>query len=76
MATMVERFENEGPNCIYLGPNGNYDLYIHLTEGGSISTVIARYGPEGEYISGIPFISRYPQLREAADRALALGYKF
>lgn len=76
MATMVERFELEGPGCIYLGPHGRYDLYVHLRDGGSISTVIARYGPEGEYISGTAFINHYPELREAADRAIALGYRF
>jgi hypothetical protein len=36
-------------------------------------TVIARYGPEGDYISGMQFVNDYPQLKVAEHFAQQKG---
>lgn len=56
--------------CIYLGSadeTRHTDLYVHTGEG---ATVIARYGAEGDYISGLAFTDRVPQLALALVRAV------
>lgn len=60
--------------CVFLGNISTsrvYDLYFH-SEGNE--TVIARWGSDGsDYISGIPFADRVPELSIALVRAQRLG---
>lgn len=62
--------------CIYLGPFGDegaveFDLWF-CPQGGTISTVMARYGDgPSEYHSGIQ--SQMPPLVEAKRRAATRG---
>lgn len=55
--------------CVFLGTHENYDLYYCSAN----PTVIARYGSEGDYISGLVFAERIPALNVAADRAITVG---
>lgn len=64
--------------CVFLGRMGSYDLYFH--DGGErpiFTTLVARDGEAGEYISGLPF-SRpgggSPELQEARHRAMKAGF--
>lgn len=60
--------------CTFLGEHGEYDLY-HCMQGGDSPTVIARYGSEGDYKSGLIFSSVDGDLAEAKKRAIALNLK-
>lgn len=61
------RHQHDCDKCISLGEHNEYDLYY--CEQGGLPTVIARFGPEGEYKSGMCFILVDPDLKEAARRA-------
>lgn len=61
--------EHDCDDCAFLGIHGDYDLYFCETN----PTVIARYGVDGDYISGLVFIPTMPILAEAAKRAVAAG---
>jgi len=53
-----------------------YDLYVCSHKDKEIDTVVARYGDEGrEYGSGVYFRDTILPLKEAYQRAVALGYK-
>ena len=46
------RHEHDCTCCNPLGQVGEYDLYFCM-QGGDNPTVIARYGRDGDYMSGI-----------------------
>lgn len=58
--------------CKPLGQFGEYDLYYCGQRGDP--TVIARYGPDGDYLSGLSFADHSEPLGEAKKRALERGY--
>jgi hypothetical protein len=66
------RYEHDCDECVFLGHHGKYDLYY--CERSEI-TVIARFGPLGDYKSGLSFAKHglIPELVEAYKRAQALG---
>jgi hypothetical protein len=65
------RYPHNCQDCTYLGRLDKYDLY-HCPQHG-LPTVIACYGAEGAYKSGMSFAKGIdPELSEARRRALAL----
>lgn len=59
--------------CTFLGTyKYKYDLY-YCGNAIPCPTVIARYGEDGDYISGIPFITNDEVLAIAAQRAIDKG---
>jgi hypothetical protein len=65
------RHEHDCDCCTYLGHFEKYDLY-HCAHGGN-PTVIARYGDDGDYMSGMCFAGQVKPLGVAKERALAKG---
>ena len=66
------RYEHDCEKCKPLGEFQEFDLYFcEQALGGK--TVIARSGPEGEYVSGMSFADSMPELGEAKRRAIAAG---
>lgn len=66
-------FQHDCEDCIYLGPADTHhvnDLYVHPGEG---ETVIARYGKDGDYVSGLALADRVPELALAVVRANKLN---
>lgn len=61
--------EHDCECCTYLGTMDKHDLYVCPSE----PTVIARYGPDGDYKSGLAFVNHSELLRVAADLALERG---
>lgn len=66
-------FPHDCPTCRFLGrfrfEGQDRDLYYCPGE----PTVLARFGKDGDYASGLPFINNNP-LREAALRAIEAGH--
>lgn len=59
-------------NCTFLGSADENDLYFCPQHG--IPTVIARYGPDHHYESGMPFsYGQSPLLTAARELAIARG---
>ena len=46
--------EHDCPHCIFLGHRDGVDVYAHT---GDHATLIARYGPNEQYASGLSFIT-------------------
>lgn len=73
MRAVKPRWEHDCSDCTWLGPLNSADLYACITGYGpdnlKIETVIARYGPEGEYRSGLEFIDKDAALGSAYNRA-------
>lgn len=67
------KFKHNCPCCTFLGNYKEFDLY-HCEQVG-IPTVIARYGENGDYCSGMEFgkENKIPELGEAYRRAKELG---
>lgn len=69
----TQMFEHDCGACKFLGTTNvgkrPADLYFHPGPG---TTVIARYGKDGDYISGLELISHEPTLAVAAERALRM----
>lgn len=65
------RYQHDCDKCHSLGPYQEYDLYV--CPEGIDPTVIARFGPDGDYLSGLCFADRIPQLGEAKRRAIIQG---
>lgn len=74
---MYPLHEHDCERCIYLGGYNNHDLYAcpEFSSESSVlpPTVIARYGPDGDYYSGIVFADFRPELGEALRRAIERG---
>ena len=75
-------FTHDCASCVYLGrasvTEDPCDLYVCPSrKDGGVLTVIARFGPDSEYASGLIEIEGRPMsgLVEAMDRAEALGYR-
>lgn len=63
------RYIHDCDECVFLGAESQYDLYFC----GANPTVIARYGTEGDYLSGLALVSKVPVLAVAAGLALDRG---
>lgn len=63
------RYLHDCEECVFLGTYNQYDLYFC----GANPTVIARYGTDGDYLSGLHFIPYEPALALAASRAIEAG---
>lgn len=70
-AAVAVRYEHDCDLCTTLGEWHEFDLYF-CTQGGS-PTVIARYGTDEKYLSGLDFVIVYAPLVVAAERARAKG---
>lgn len=72
-----KRYIHDCSNCIFLGRFKKYDLYICLgsqrTGHKFDDTVIARYGEDGDYYSGMPFREVNFALKECFKRACDKG---
>lgn len=82
----IPQHPHDCDRCVFLGRHGTDDLYFH--DGGAVphfTTLIARFGEDGDYSSGMAFSVPYtsidgaqqpalPSLAEARSRAIALGY--
>lgn len=66
------RFAHDCSDCKPLGEFGGTDLYF--CDQGGIPTVIARYGENGDYFSGLGLVEKIPELAEAKKRAVEAGY--
>ncbi len=62
-------------SCIFLGQYGKYDLYVCPNGGlAGRETFIGRYGEDGDYQSGAPFVGKIDSITEAHRRhELMLG---
>src|SRR3954465_1460085 len=77
----VPLYEHDCDNCTYLGqmpadPSERYGvevLDLYYCPQGVLPTVIARYGSEGDYISGLVFAPFVPYIAEAKRRAEERG---
>jgi len=63
------RYTHDCEECIFLGTHSRYDLYYC----GANPTVIARYGTDGDYNSGLACASTDPILAIATVRAITAG---
>ena len=70
--TMTKRFEHDCDDCIFLGQYANYDLYAH--SGDRESSIIYRYGDEGDYGSGLNITTN--PTKEGFIRAVKMGFKW
>lgn len=66
------RYAHDCAACVWLGQMDVYDLYFCL-QGGGLPTVIARYGHEGAYKSGMALADVDMALHEARSRARLRG---
>lgn len=64
-------WEHDCGQCTFIGHSGGMDMY-HCTQVGS-DTLIARYGPGGDYISGTAFAEVDETIWKAAVLAEAMG---
>lgn len=69
------RYSHTCDSCTFLGRFGDKDLW-HCTQD-VLPTVIARYGPLGNYTSGMEIARRGldPDLVEARNRAIHRGLR-
>lgn len=67
------KFVHDDDHCTFLGHFEGADLY-HCDQGGVLPTLIARHSDQdSDYVSGLCFADRDPQIGEAKRRAEALG---
>lgn len=69
VTTEETRYAHDCEECIFLGQHTKHDLYFCSAN----PTVIARYGTDGDYISGIAVASRIPELAIALTLAINAG---
>ena len=73
MSLKKPRFPNDCRSCKYLGRWSHVGTYYDLYYCGGVSpTVIARFGENADYYSGLGF--RIPALLEAEYRAKQFGF--
>lgn len=65
------RHEHDCQDCAFLGWHGEHDLYFCPQHG--CPTVIARFGENGDYMSGLWATDYHPELAEAKKRAMEQG---
>lgn len=63
------RYRHDCEECVFLGVHEKYDLYFC----GANPTVIARYGVDGDYLSGLALVPHVAELAVAAELALCRG---
>lgn len=63
------RYTHDCDKCIFLGTHSRYDLYYCEAN----PTVIARYGAEGDYNSGLACAGTDPVLAIVTVRAITAG---
>ena len=68
------KFEHDCSRCIFLGHSLNRDYYICIDEEPLLTTLIARYGKNGSYSSGIEFCWSGIYLNKALQLAYEQGY--
>jgi hypothetical protein len=68
--SLEPKHEHDCDACVYLGSDQWYDYYF-CPRGDQ--TLIARYGPDGQYDSGMCFYGRNGSITEAGNRAIARG---
>lgn len=73
MDTTAPRYEHDCENCKPLGAFKEFDLYVCPTQITG-PTVIARFGTDGDYKSGLCFADSDPELGEAKRRAIEAGH--
>lgn len=66
------RHKHDCEQCRPLGEFMEFDLYFCEQQIGG-PTVIARFGPNGNYNSGMCFADTMPELGEAKRRAIQAG---
>jgi hypothetical protein len=62
-------YAHDCEECVFLGTHDRYDLYYC----DATPTVIARYGIDGDYLSGLLIASTVPVLAIATVRAITAG---
>jgi hypothetical protein len=67
----MARYEHDCDQCKPLGAHDEFDLYFCEQHG--MPTVIARFGADGDYLSGMCFATDGP-LKEAKTRAIVAGF--
>lgn len=67
------RYHHDCDNCRPLGQFEEFDLYVCPEQVGG-PTVIARFGLDGDYLSGLCFADTVPALGEAKRLAVAAGW--
>lgn len=70
----MPRHEHDCSKCKPLGEFEEFDLYYCDQDALKLPTVIARFGIDGDYYSGIIFVDHNPALAEAKKRAIDAGY--
>lgn len=70
MSEETPQYEHNCSACTFLGRHNNVDLYF-CANGPTLIARYSSYAPN--YSSGLPFISSFPDIKEAAKRALAKG---
>jgi hypothetical protein len=66
-------YRHDCKSCVFLGRHNGQDLYF-CEQGGSIPTVVARFGDEGsEYTSSMEMVEHYPELKAALRLAIERG---
>jgi len=68
----MARYQHDCDCCVALGEHEEYDLYF-CKQGGFEDTVIARYGVDGDYTSGMVFAKCFGPLAIAKERAIKQG---
>lgn len=63
------QYQHDCERCTFLGRFQNHDLY-HCIDP---HTLIARFGEDGEYTSGLCFVAHIAVIREAGHRAVTAG---
>lgn len=63
------RYLHDCEECVFLGTHDRYDLYYCEAN----PTVIARYGTDGDYLSGLIVAATVPVLAIATVRAITAG---
>lgn len=66
------RYKHDCSKCYFLGHHNEYDLYF-CPEQVTGPTVIARYGIDGDYCSGMSFAETIEPLGIAKQRAIDCG---
>lgn len=61
--------------CTFLGNSKDeqYDFDLYYCPQGGMPTLIARFGENGDYVSGMSFADTIPVLGEAKERAIKLN---
>jgi len=63
------RFRHDCERCRFLGIYDEFDLWVHPKDTEGSPTVIARYGEDAEYVSGLVMIEHHHALQECYRRA-------